>query len=132
MGIILIRAIILVLMTAAGYFYPPFHLSRLTGAVAGLVLGILIIWLENRLRRVQFRLLWTGSIGLLLGVLIGWLVGSIYQSVFKATETSAFIRLFFLIAFPYIGFVLGIKKPEWLEPSFLAHFFEMRDRTAYL
>ncbi|HNT00506.1 MAG TPA: PIN domain-containing protein [Candidatus Saccharicenans sp.] len=124
MGVILIRAIILVLMTAAGYFYPPFHLSRLTGAVAGLVLGILIIWLENRLRRVQFRLLWTGSIGLLLGVLIGWLVGSIYQSVFKATETSAFIRLFFLIAFPYIGFVLGIKKPEWLEPSFLAHFFE--------
>ncbi len=124
MGIILIRAIILVLMTAAGYFYPPFHLSKLTGAVAGLVLGILLIWLESRLRRVQFRLLWTGSAGLLLGVLIGWLVGSIYQSVFQAAETSAFIRLFFLIAFPYIGFLLGIKKPEWFEPSFLAHFFQ--------
>jgi len=94
-------------MTAAGYFYPPFHLSKLTGAVAGLVLGILLIWLESRLRRVQFRLLWTGSAGLLLGVLIGWLVGSIYQSVFQAAETSAFIRLFFLSLFPTLAFYWG-------------------------
>jgi len=94
MGIIFIRAIILALITAAGYFYPPFNLSKPAGAAAGLVLGILIIWTEARLRRLQFRLLWTGTVGILLGVLTGWLVGSIYQSVFKTAGTAAFIRLF--------------------------------------
>ncbi|MFA4926077.1 MAG: PIN domain-containing protein [Candidatus Aminicenantales bacterium] len=123
MGIIFIRAIILALITAAGYFYPPFNLSKPAGAAAGLVLGFLIIWTEARLRRLQFRLLWTGTVGILLGVLTGWLVGSIYQSVFKTAGTAAFIRLFFLLAFPYLGFLLGIKKPEWLEPAFLVSFF---------
>jgi len=32
MGVILIRAIILALMTAAGYFYPPFHLCNIGGS----------------------------------------------------------------------------------------------------
>jgi len=36
---------------------------------------------------------------------------------------AAFMRIFFLLAFPYIGFLLGIKKPEWLEPGFFANFF---------
>ncbi|MDD8020293.1 MAG: TRAM domain-containing protein [Acidobacteriota bacterium] len=126
MAIIFFRAIILVLMGMAGYFYPPFHLSQQLGGVAGLVFGFLIIWLEIRLRRVQFRFLWTATLGALLGLLLGWLVGSVYHSVFKAGETSAFIRLFFLIAFPYIGFLLGIKKPEWLEPAFLVSFFQSK------
>jgi len=104
MGIIFIRAIILALITAAGYFYPPFNLSKPAGAAAGLVLGILIIWTEARLRRLQFRLLWTGTVGILLGVLTGWLVGSIYQSVFKTAGTAAFIRLFFFSLFPTSAF----------------------------
>lgn len=123
MGLILFRLVIIILVLVAGYFYPPFTLNRTGGALVGTLLGILIVVLETRVRRAQFRVIWTASVGTLLGVLAGWLLGSIYHSVVRTSEMASFIRIFFLIAFPYIGFLLGIKKPEWLEPSFFANFF---------
>jgi len=123
MGLILFRLIIVSLVIVAGYFYPPFTLPRSAGAAVGLLLGVLIVLLETRVRKAQFRIIWTASIGTLLGVLAGWLLGSIYHTVVRTSEMAAFIRIFFLIAFPYIGFLLGIKKPEWLEPGFFANFF---------
>ncbi|MBC7348688.1 MAG: TRAM domain-containing protein [Candidatus Aminicenantes bacterium] len=123
MGLILFRLIIIILVLVAGYFYPPFTLNRTGGALVGLLLGVLIILMEARVRRAQFRIIWTASVGTLLGVLAGWLLGSIYHSVVRTSDMASFIRIFFLIAFPYIGFLLGIKKPEWLEPSFFANFF---------
>jgi uncharacterized protein YacL len=131
MGIILFRLIIVVLISAAGYFYPPFALSRQGGAITGFVFGFLIILLEIRVRRAQFRIIWTASFGTLLGVLVGWMLGSIYQAIVHTPEMASFIRIFFLVAFPYIGFLLGIKKPEWLEPGFFISFFRSKseDRT---
>lgn len=123
MGLILFRGIIIILVSVTGYFYPPFTLPGKAGALVGLLLGVLIILIETRVRRAQFRIIWTASVGTLLGVLAGWLLGSIYQTVVRTSEMAAFIRIFFLIAFPYIGFLLGIKKPEWLEPGFFANFF---------
>jgi uncharacterized protein YacL len=123
MGLILLRLLILILASVSGYFYPPFGLGRMAGALTGLALGILIILIESRIRRAQFRIIWTASVGTLLGVLAGWLLGSIYQTVVRSSETSGFIRIFFLIAFPYVGFLVGIKKPEWLEPGFFTNFF---------
>lgn len=126
MGLILFRLTILVLISTAGYFYPPFILSRQAGALTGFVLGLLIILLETRVRRAQFRIIWTASIGTMLGVLVGWLLGSIYHTVVQTLEMATFIRIFFLIAFPYIGFLLGIKKPEWLEPGYFVNFFRSK------
>ncbi|MGQ9800320.1 MAG: PIN/TRAM domain-containing protein [Candidatus Saccharicenans sp.] len=123
MGLIIFRLIIVILVLVAGYFYPPFTLNQTGGALVGTLLGVLIVVLETRVRRAQFRIIWTASIGTLLGVLAGWLLGSIYHSVVRTSEMASFIRIFFLIAFPYIGFLLGIKKPEWLEPNFFANFF---------
>jgi uncharacterized protein YacL len=126
MGLILFRLIILILISAAGYFYPPFTFGRPAGGLTGFVLGLLIILLETRVRRAQFRIIWTASIGTLLGVLVGWLLGSIYHTVIHTPEMASFVRIFFLVAFPYIGFLLGIKKPEWLEPGFFVNFFRSK------
>ncbi|MGB9892978.1 MAG: PIN/TRAM domain-containing protein [Candidatus Saccharicenans sp.] len=126
MGLILFRLIILILFSLTGYFYPPFTLDRKMAALVGLALGILIILLESRIRKAEFRIIWTASVGTLLGVLVGWLLGSIYHTVAHSSEMASFIRIFFLIAFPYIGFLLGIKKPEWLEPAFFANFFRSK------
>ncbi|MBC7363046.1 MAG: TRAM domain-containing protein [Candidatus Aminicenantes bacterium] len=126
MGLIIFRLIIVVLLTIAGYFYPPFTLSAKSGALVGLVLASLIILLEIKVRKAQFRIIWTASVGTLLGVIIGWLLGSIYHNVVKTSSMSSFIRIFFLVTFPYLGFLLGIKKPEWLEPAFLVNFFKSK------
>ena len=126
MGLIIFRLFILAMITVAGYFYPPFVLERRFGALAAFILGLLVILLESRVRRAQFRIIWTATIGTLLGVLVGWLLGSVYHAVVKTADMASFLRIFFLVAFPYIGFLIGIKKPEWLEPGFFVNFFRSK------
>jgi uncharacterized protein YacL len=35
-----------------------------------------------------------------------------------------FIRVFFLLVMPYIGFLVGLRRPEWLSPSHLFRFIK--------
>jgi uncharacterized protein YacL len=124
MGIWLFRLFVLTLITVGGYFYPPFKLNAGFGAAAALALGVLMMVLETRIRKAQFRALWSAGLGLLLGLLLGWLLGAVYQSVVKTPEMAAFIRIFFLVIMPYIGVLIGTKKPEWLDPVHLVGVFK--------
>ena len=124
MGIWIFRLFVIGLVTAGGYFYPPFKLNGAYGAGAAFGLGVLMMYLETRIRRVQFRVLWSAGLGLLVGLLLGWMFGAIYQSVVRTTEMAAFIRIFFLVIMPYIGLLIGTKKPEWLDPVNLAGLFK--------
>jgi len=124
MGIWLFRLFVLALITVGGYFYPPFKLNAAFGAAAALASGVLMMVLETRIRKAQFRVLWSAGLGLLLGLLLGWLLGAVYQSVVKTPEMAAFIRIFFLVIMPYIGVLIGTKKPEWLDPVHLVSVFK--------
>jgi uncharacterized protein YacL len=79
---------------------------------------------ETRIRRAQFRVLWSAGLGLIIGLLLGWLFGAVYRSVVKTAEMAAFIRIFFLVIMPYIGLLIGMKKPEWLDPANLIALFK--------
>jgi uncharacterized protein YacL len=124
MGLWIFRLFVIALITAGGYFYPPFMLQPAYGAGAAFVAGIVMMYLETRIRRVPFRVLWSAGLGVVVGFFLGWLLGAIYRSVVRTTEMAAFIRIFFLIVMPYIGLVIGTKKPEWLEPAHLAALFK--------
>ncbi len=124
MGIFLFRVFIILLVATAGYFYPPFALSRVIGAAAAAVLGILFVALETRVRKASFKAVWSAGAGLLVGILLGWFVGSIYQTVVHTPDMSAFIRIFFLIVLPYFGILIGVRKPEWLNPANLVRVFQ--------
>jgi uncharacterized protein YacL len=128
MGLFVFRFLVIALLSAAGYFYPPFHLNRAFGAAAACLLGVLSIFLETRIRRVQFKALWSATLGTLLGILFGWMLGSIYQAVIRNPSMAVFIRIFFLVIMPYMGFLLGTRKPEWLDPSNLFSFFKGKSR----
>jgi uncharacterized protein YacL len=123
MGIWIFRLFVMALITIGGYIYPPFKLGPAAGAAAAFLAGVLMMYLETRVRRVSFRVLWSAGWGLVLGLLLGWLLGAIYRSVVHTAEMSAFVRIFFLVIMPYIGLLLGTKKPEWLEPAHLASLF---------
>ena len=82
------------------------------------------MFLETRIRRAQFKVIWSATVGTLLGVLLGWLIGSIYKSVVPGASMAAFIRVFFLVIMPYIGFIIGVRKSEWLDPAHLFGFFK--------
>jgi len=124
MGIFVFRFIVIALITLSGYFLPPFHLKSNTGAAIAFVLGVVIVYLETLIRRTQFKIIWSSTIGTFAGVILGWGLGSIYQTIAKDSSTSSFIRIFFLLIMPYIGFLVGTRKFEWLAPPHLFRFFQ--------
>ncbi|MBC8358372.1 MAG: TRAM domain-containing protein [Candidatus Aminicenantes bacterium] len=123
MSIFIFRFIIIAFITIAGYFFPPFNLAPYIGAVTGFVLSVVIVYLETRIRKSQFKIIWSSTIGTFTGVLLGWGLGSIYQTIAEDNSTTTFIRIFFLLIMPYIGFLVGTRKFEWLEPPNLLSFF---------
>jgi len=124
MGVFIFRFIIIAFITVAGYFFPPFNLAPYLGAVTGLILSVIIVYLETRIRKSQFKIIWSSTIGTFAGVLLGWGLGSIYQTIAEDGSTAIFIRIFFLLIMPYIGFLVGTRKFEWLEPPHLFSFFK--------
>ena len=124
MGIWLFRLFVLGLISLGGYFYPPFKLDPAAGSVAAFALGALMMVLETRIRRVPFRVLWSAGLGLIAGLFLGWMFGAFYRSVVRTTEMAVFIRIFFLVIMPYIGLLIGTKKPEWFDPAHLVSLFK--------
>jgi uncharacterized protein YacL len=124
MGIHIFRFFIIACITAAGYFFPLFRLPRPAGAAIAFIFGVIIMYLETRIRRAQFKVIWSSTIGTYAGVFLGWSLGAIYKNITDDPPTVLFIRIFFLIIMPYIGFLVGVQKSEWLDPAHLFRFIK--------
>ncbi len=124
MGILIFRLLIIACLTAAGWFFPIFGLPRPASAAVALAASAIIMYLETIVRRTQFKIIWGSTVGTYLGVFLGWSVGAIYQRISTDVTTGMFIRIFFLVILPYIGFLVGTQKSEWLDPAHLFRFFK--------
>jgi uncharacterized protein YacL len=124
MGIHIFRFFIIACITAAGYFFPLFKLPRPVGAAVALLLGGIIMYLETQIRRTQFKVIWSSTIGTYAGVFLGWSLGAVYKNITDDPPTALFIRIFFLVIMPYIGFLVGVRKSEWLDPTHIFRFFK--------
>lgn len=124
MALLIFRLIIISFLALAGYFFPFFGLSRTVAAALSGLLGLIVIYLETRIRQAQFKVIWGSTLGTFAGVFLGWFLGSIYRSIASDSLTTHFIRIFFLIIMPYIGFLVGTLKSEWLNPAYLFRFFQ--------
>jgi uncharacterized protein YacL len=124
MGLLVFRFVIIACITAAGYFFPFFRLPRPAGAAVAFSVGAIIMYLETRIRRTQFKIIWGSTVGTFAGVFLGWVLGAVYRTITDDASTALFIRIFFLIIMPYIGFLVGTQKSEWLDPAHLFRFFQ--------
>ncbi len=124
MGILIFRLLFILILGTAGYYLAPFGLPPYFGALAAFLLGIIVVFLEAQIRKTQFRIIWSSTIGTFLGVGLGWFLGAVYQGVPSDEASSVFIRVFFLLILPYIGFLVGLRRPEWLSPSHLFRFIK--------
>jgi uncharacterized protein YacL len=122
MGILIFRIFIIALVATAGYFIPVFELSKPASAGIAFALAVVLMHLETRIRKTQFKVIWGSTIGTFAGVFLGWVLGTIYRTITDDHPTSLFIRVFFLIIMPYIGFLVGTRKSEWLDPAYLFRF----------
>ncbi|HZX11060.1 MAG TPA: PIN domain-containing protein [Acidobacteriota bacterium] len=126
MVIFIFRILVIAIITSVAYFLPPFGLSNYYGAAAGFIVSVLIVLLEVRIKKSPFRTIWGVTAGFLCGLFIGWLLGMVYQTILK-DQTAAFFKIFFLIIFPYMGFLIGLRKPEWFSPTHLFSFFKEKN-----
>lgn len=124
MGILIFRLLFILILGTAGYYLAPFGLPPYFGALAAFLLGLIVVFLEAQIRKTQFRIIWSSTIGTFLGVGLGWFLGAVYQGVPSDEASSVFIRVFFLLILPYIGFLVGLRRPEWLSPSHLFRFIK--------
>ncbi len=124
MSIFILRFLMISCLTAAGYFFPIFGLPRPASAAVAFAAGVIIMYLETIIRRTQFKIIWGSTVGTYAGVFLGWSLGAVYQKVGTDDATGMFIRVFFLVILPYIGFLVGTQKSEWLNPAHLFRFFK--------
>jgi uncharacterized protein YacL len=108
--------------------YSAFQLRPLVGdpilnTVFGVVLGLLIVAFEMRLKNISV----THMIGALLGGAVGLLAAKTIGAALYWANLSdgrvVFLHSIILLALPYLGLVIGGRKGEWLEPENLINLF---------
>ena len=120
---LLVRVLFILAVTYAAILTRPFGTTAEINLAAGVVLGLLMIAMESRMRSAEV----TDLLGALIGGAIGLgLAKTIGAALFWADTTDnriVFLHSFILLVFPYLGIVMGARKGEWLEPARLAALF---------
>ena len=101
----------------------PLGVDAFLNTAFGLVLGLLIVVVEFRLRTTSV----THMIGALLGGAIGLItaktIGAALYWANLGNERVVFLHSVILLALPYLGLVIGARRGEWLEPGNLVNVF---------
>jgi uncharacterized protein YacL len=88
----------------------PFGLYGLAAIGAGLLLAAIILLIEMRLSRATPRGLLGGALGAVLGIFAAVLVAAVVSRIAEPERTKSFFESGVLMAFAYLGAVLGSQK----------------------
>ena len=120
---LLARIVFILAVAYAAVLTRPFSPAPVVNLGLGVLLGLLTVVVETRLRSAEV----TDLLGALIGGAIGLgLAKTIGAALFWADTTDrriVFLHSFILLVFPYLGLVMGARKGEWLKPSRLVALF---------
>ena len=109
---LLARALFVAAVTYAAVLAGPFSSSALVNLLIGAGLGVLIVWVETRLRDAEV----TDLLGALIGGAVGLgLAKTIGAALFWADASDrrvVFLHSFILLVFPYLGILMGARKGD--------------------
>src|SRR5580704_7828978 len=88
----------------------PFGLHGPEAVGAGLLLAAIIFVIEMRLRWASRRGLLGGALGAVLGIFAAVLVTAVVSRIAEPEQTKSFFESGVLVAFAYLGAVLGSQK----------------------
>ena len=120
---ILVRALFVLAVNYAAMLTRPFSPLITVDVAAGATLGLLIIWVEARLRSAEVTDLLGALIGGAIGLGLAKTIGAALFWADTGDRRIVFLHSFILLVFPYLGIVMGARKGEWLEPSRLVGLF---------
>jgi len=110
-----LRVIFTAVCTAAGYHFRPFSMSRESGALAGFLFAVAVIFFEMRLRKASLRRLIGAVTGAILGILGASLTSLIFLHTTMPESTRSFFSLAIFLVMTYVGLVLGANKGDMLN-----------------
>ena len=114
---LLARALFVVAVTYAAVLARPFSPELGANLALGVPLGLLIVWIETRLRDAEVTDLLGALIGGAIGLGLSKTVGAALFWADTSDRRIVFLHSVILLLFPYLGIVMGARKGEWLEPA---------------
>ena len=122
--LLLIRALFVLILAAAAYVLQPFGLTAQIAALVGIILGILIVFFEVRLKQVSLKRLIGAAVGSVLGILGAFLISLVIAWAMPgARGTVSFLQLFILSLMTYVGLIVGATKGDMLNLAALGGLF---------
>src|SRR3954462_7409565 len=120
---VLARALFIAAVGYSAFQLHPLAAGEIPNIAFGLVLGLLIVVFEIRLKNTSV----THMIGALLGGAIGLAAAKTIGAAMYWANLSdgkvVFLHSIILLSLPYLGLVLGARRGEWLEPANLVGVF---------
>jgi uncharacterized protein YacL len=117
------RVCFIAAVTWAASLTRAFHPALGVNIGAGIVLGVIIVFIETRLRSTEVTDLLGALIGGAIGLGLSKTIGAALFWVDTSDPRVIFLHSFILLVFPYLGIVMGARKGEWLQPQRLASLF---------
>ena len=122
--LLLIRALFVLILSAAAWFLQPFNLTSPFAAAVGIILGILIVFFEVRLKQVSLKRLIGAAVGSVLGIVGAFLISLVISWAMPgARGTVSFLQLLILLLMTYVGLIVGATKGDMLNLSALGGLF---------
>jgi uncharacterized protein YacL len=118
-----IRFILIIACSLSGYFiafkYTVFPVSLL-GLLAGFLVAVFVILLEQAIRKVSLRVIFGGVIGTLIGLIMAFLFayGLSFVSILEKQDIAPWIYVLLTCILGYLGLVIGSKKSEEMPWTF--------------
>jgi uncharacterized protein YacL len=111
----MLRGGLAVVAVALCWSLKPFGLFGVSAIGAGLLLAAIILVIEMRLSRATPRGLLGGALGAVLGIFGAVLVTAVVSRIAEPEQTKSFFESGVLVAFAYLGAVLGSQKASERE-----------------
>ena len=118
-----VRAFLVACTGAVSYTLRPFDLPGLAAAGVGVLIALVVLLAELRLRRAALSGLLGGALGAVLGVFAALLVTLVISRTNEPEPTKSFLEFATLFAFGYLGLVLGSGRGGEVQVEALGGFF---------
>jgi Integral membrane protein (PIN domain superfamily) len=118
---LIIRIILILACSISGYFIANFTYSgsfwifKFVAGIIGLLIALLVIKIEQDIRKLSLKIIAGGVIGMIIGLLIALIFSFGLNFVSKIKENEQAVPWIYLLItgiFSYLGLVLGSKKLE--------------------
>ena len=120
------RIFIVACTGGVSYTLRPFGLSGISAAGVGLLIALVVMWAELRLRRAALSGLLGGAFGAVFGVFAALLVTLVISRTDESEATKSFLEFATLFSFAYLGLVLGSGRGGELHADSVGGLFRKK------